>query len=154
MDERKPDLEGVFYQAKYQLVEEFKMYIDKKKKRNNKFLILGEITDKFGIATFQGTISRKFIKFIKLYDINAVDNEGAEQLYYKGRWRNKTYSKRDKERKEEINCYEGVYLFTTKNDPESKKHVDMLMEEHPGETFELKIMNDNLRQDLLSLGKI
>ena len=74
MDERKCNLEGTWYQPKYKLKGDFKMYIDKKKKRNNKYLILGEIQDNLGLATFQGTISRKYIKFIIIYDLSALNS--------------------------------------------------------------------------------
>jgi hypothetical protein len=156
MDERKPDLEGTWFQPKYNLQGDFQMFIDKKKKRNNKYLIIGEIKDSLGIATFQGTISRKFIKFIKLYDINAMDNDGAEHLYYKGKWVNDSHSKKDEglSQRPSVSLFTGVYLFSQIWDPETKKHIDMLIEDYPEQIFEVKISNESLKQDLLNLGKI
>ena len=201
MDERKVDLQGTYYQDKYKSVESFKMYIDKRKKRNNKYLIIGEIKDKLGLATFQGTISRKFIKFIKMYDINALQSNAAEYLYYKGRWVNKEVLRKNrkldvsntpkdinpifidtkevtmrihdtpncvnmvdidtaKDKKADDNLeqlsnfFKGVFLFSAKGDPETKKHIDLLIETHSGNYFEIEIVDDSLKKDLINLGKL
>ena len=157
MDERKPDLLGTWYQPKYKLTGDFEMFIDKKKKRNNKYLVIGEIKDKLGSATFQGTISRKFIKFIKMYDICALQsNSAAEYLYYKGKWVNKQKLTKDELTNPPIinSFFKGVYLFSEDNIQEkTKKHIDLLIEEFQEQIFEVRIVNDFLKKDLINLEK-
>jgi len=156
MEERKPDLIGTWFQNDQ--FGEFKMFIDKKKRKNNKFLILGEITDKFGIATFQGTLSRKFIKFVKLYDLTAMKNLTNNYLFYKGKWdseylsRNKNYnfSRRDISKP---GMFTGVYLKSNKDDKKSKKHIDILINLYKNQMFEIFIENENLKKDLIDLKK-
>jgi hypothetical protein len=156
MEERKPDLIGTWFQNNQ--FSEFKMFIDKKKRKNNKFLILGEIIDKYGIATFQGTLSRKFIKFIKLYDLTALKNLQAKYLFYKGKWdseylaRNKNYQFTGRDISKP-GMFIGVFLKSDKNDKHSKKHIDILLNIHSNETFEIFVENQNLKQDLLDLKK-
>ena len=48
----------------------------------------------------------------------------------------------------------GVYLITHKWDPETKKHIDMLIEDYSDQIFEIRIVNESLKQDLINLGKI
>ena len=155
MDDRIPDLEGTWFHSDSESQGDFKMFIDKKTKKNDKYLIIGEITDDLGTATFQGTISRKFIKFVKMYDLSAMGNNGASYLYYKAKWVNSQISQKDinldLKDQQFTPMFYGVYLYTQKGSEEQKKHINMLIETFCNQTFEIKIINKQLKQDLIDL---
>jgi hypothetical protein len=183
---RKPDLKGTWYQGYNK--GDFDLFIEKKKKKNNKYLILGDMIDPLGVATFQGTISRRYIKFVKLYDLSALGENGAQFLYYKGRWFNNEESENDrmqreilendskseiivqenlhekvinqlqfkindKKKKEVVlkkNFYRGVYLF--ERNEESKKHINLLLNDYKEQLFEIFFCNEELRKEISELG--
>lgn len=153
MEERKPDLLGTWFKGKDYV--EFQMFIDKRKKRNNKYLILGELKHDNGIETFQGTIGRKFIKFVKLNDISVINDNGVPPIFFKGKWEKKYSSKLEKLKNSvgTLGMFMGVYLFADVWDPITKRQIDTLIEEFPEQSFEIRINNDLLKQDLINLGK-
>ena len=150
MEERKPDLLGTWFKGMDYV--DFQMYIDKRKKRNNKYLILGEFKDINGTETFQGTIGRKFIKFVKLNELTTMNDCRAPPLFYKGKW-DKNYSSKKDKLDIPIGMFRGVYLLADVWDPITKKQIDTLIEEFPEKSFEIRLNNDILKQDLINLGK-
>ena len=150
MEERKPDLLGTWFKGMDYV--DFQMYIDKRKKRNNKYLILGEFKDINGTETFQGTIGRKFIKFVKLNELTTLEECRGPPLFYKGKW-DKNYLSKKEKIDIPIGMFRGVYLFTDVWDPITKKQIDALIEEFPEQSFEIRLNNDILKQDLINLGK-